>query len=88
MTVTTALLVPAGVLLVVDTWEPVYVDDGQLTSGQPSAWHLTLRSPRLNGAPIWRCPLTADLLDSAAEVIDGELRAGALRGELPALASL
>ena len=76
MTVTTTLLVPAGVLRITDTWEPVYIDNGQLTSGQPAAWHLTLRSPQLNGAPIWRCPAYADLLDAAAEAIDGEIRAG------------
>jgi hypothetical protein len=71
VTVTTVLLVPAGVLRVVDTWEPVIADD----YGPPAAWHLTLRTPHLNGAMIWWSPATKDLLDAAAEAIDGELRA-------------
>jgi hypothetical protein len=80
MTITTLLLVPAGWLRVVDTWQPLVPDD----YGPPVAWLLTLRTPHLNGVMIWRSPDTKDLLDAAAEVIDGELRAGTVvYGEPP-----
>ena len=85
VTVTTTLLVPAGVLVVVDTWQPIYLDDDQEISGRAAAWWLTLRTPHLNGELIWRSPATRDLLDSAADVIDGGLRARTLRHTPPGL---
>lgn len=82
MTLSTPLLVPAGVLVITDTWEPLYMED----LGPPAGWHHTLRTAHLNGVMIWREPATRDLLDAAAYAIDGELsagRAGRLRRTIP-----
>jgi hypothetical protein len=72
------LLVPAGRLRVVDTWQVITDEDAG-----PVGWLLTLRTPYLNGQPIWRTPETRDLLDSAADAIDGGLRLPNLRDTAP-----
>jgi hypothetical protein len=79
VTITTTLLVPAGILRVTDTWQPFVMDD----LGPVTGWWHTLRTARLNGTMIWWQPATADLLDAAALAIDGELRAARLRSEAP-----
>jgi hypothetical protein len=85
VTIVTELLVPAGVLTVEDTWQSLHVPE----HAAPIAWRLTLRTPRLNGVLIsrWDSP-TRDLLESAADVIDGGLRVPGQRRSLDVPAAI
>jgi hypothetical protein len=77
--VTTELLVPAGVLRVVDTWQGLVADE----IAGPYEWVLTLRTAYLNGVMLWWNEASRDLLESAADVIDGGLRIRRIRTAEP-----